>query len=191
MVIVLITLLASNVWAEKYAVLITGDYAAEGIKSEEMWNAGEGKDPEYGFDEFWNDTYLMWEMLREKGYSDENIFVLFAGGQDFQPLWMNDRYLVPENLAPMTDYAADLASVNNVLDGLGTGSGGFPQLQGDDFLFVWTFDHGGGGQDAYLCLMYGEHIWDYEFAALTDQINCQKKVFWMQQFIQLILILFS
>jgi hypothetical protein len=69
---------------EKYAVLITGDYAATsyGVPLSDQWNGGQGKST-YGFDEFWNDTFLMWEMLQEKGYSQDNIIVLFADGNDF------------------------------------------------------------------------------------------------------------
>ncbi len=53
---------------EKYAVLITGDYAATGIPASEQWNHGQDRGVN-GFDEFWNDTFLMWEMLQDKGYS--------------------------------------------------------------------------------------------------------------------------
>ncbi len=67
---------------EKYAVLITGDYAATGIPTNEQWNQGQDRGGN-GFDEFWNDTFLMWEMLQEKGYSPENIYVLFADGNDY------------------------------------------------------------------------------------------------------------
>jgi hypothetical protein len=75
----------------------------------------------------------------DKGYSDENIFILFAGGEDFQPFWIAGRYTVP-GTEPMTDYPADIASVNNVFTGLANGTGGFPQLQEDDFLFCCTFE---------------------------------------------------
>jgi hypothetical protein len=134
----------------------------------------------------------MWEMLVfEKGYSDENVFVLFAGGLDYPhdpdancPSWWDDRYdpraIHPDIIDPLdghiTDYAANIENVNNVFTNLAN------TANEDDFLFVWTFDHGGwDGEHAYLCLIHGEYMWDYEFAALTDQINCHKKVFWMQQ----------
>lgn len=46
---------------EKYAVLITGDYAATSyVPLSDQWNGGQGKST-YGFDEFWNDTFLMWD----------------------------------------------------------------------------------------------------------------------------------
>ena len=176
--------------AEKYAVLITGDYADERGDFEGSWAISNNLQftENDRMEEFWHDTYLMWEMLIEKGYTNENIYVLFADGVDFQPTWIDNRYSPQQqypNLFPnpgdqLTNYPADIASVNNVFTGLANGTGGLPQLQEDDFLFCWTFDHGGGGQVANLGLIDGV-IWDYEFAALTDQINCQKKVFWMQQ----------
>ena len=96
--------------AEKYAVLITGDYADERGDFEGSWAISNNLDftENDRMEEFWHDTFLMWEMLLDKGYSDNNIFVLFAGGQDFQPQWIlnGGRYVVPDSLAPMTDYAA-------------------------------------------------------------------------------------
>jgi hypothetical protein len=188
MILIGLILISSMLFsAEKYAVLITGDYADERGNFEGSWAISNNLSftENDRMEEFWHDTFLMWEMLIDKGYSDDNIYILFADGVDFQPQWILDdeRYVVPADLAPMTDYPADIASVNNVFNGLANGTGGFPQLQDDDFLFCWTFDHGGpwgGGQDVYLCLIDGV-IWDYDFADLTDQIICQKKVFWMQQ----------
>ena len=76
LVVALIAIVGIGNAQEKYAVLITGDYAAEGIPIEEQWGQG---DTDAAKVEFWYDTYLMWEMLvYEKGYSNENVFVLFA-----------------------------------------------------------------------------------------------------------------
>ena len=66
--------------AEKYAVLIAGDYYSS--------QQGASTEPQK---EFWYDTFLMWEMLVTKmGYSHENIHVLFADGIDF---WKVDGVL--------------------------------------------------------------------------------------------------
>ena len=68
---------------KKYAVLITGDYAAsQDTANPGLWNGGRWTS-DRGNDEFWNDTFLMWEMLQEKGFSQDDIYVLFAGGTDF------------------------------------------------------------------------------------------------------------
>ncbi len=72
---VLVCMTFSATAQHKYAVLITGDYAAKEpeIPLANQWNQGQGRGP-LGMMEFWNDTYLMWEMLQAKGYSRENIF---------------------------------------------------------------------------------------------------------------------
>ena len=111
---------------EKYAVLITGDYAATSysVPLADQWNDGQGKG-DYGFDEFWNDTFLLWEMLQKKGYSQDNIFVLFAGGNDFTFPEQDIRYK-PGQGVTVTDYSASIANVNLVFNGLANGTGGFP-----------------------------------------------------------------
>lgn len=179
-----LSLTATSFAQQKYAVLITGDYAAgkkKDVPDDDLWNGGIGGN--FDFDEFWNDTYLMWEMLQAKGYAKENIFVLFAGGQDFYISNPNvaSRYRPVNPTVIVTDYPATISNVNTVFNGLRYGSGGFPQVTADDFLFVWVFDHGGafaGHQGFYLIdgLMLDE-----EFAALVNPIPANKKVYWMQQ----------
>lgn len=165
---------------EKYAVLITGPYLVEGIHPEEQWNNGEGKGPDELYYEFWNDTYLMWEMLVTKlGYSDENVFVLFADGIDFpvsHPC-VNIRYSAEKySLDHITDYSAYIANVQAVFNGLRTGLNGFPLVTENDFLFVWTFDHGNGsGGNSSLLLMDGS-MSDDAFAALVNPIPATKEV---------------
>lgn len=171
--------------AEKYAVLITGDYADERGNFEGSWAVANGNDVTRSpMEEFWNDTFLMWELLINKGYSNENIFVLFADGQDFVTDYIIEggRYVVPDDVNSLTDYEANLANVEMVLQGLANGTGGFPQLQEDDFLTIWTFDHGSiHDNHTWLCLMGSDEISDEVFGDLVNQINCQKKVIFMQQ----------
>ncbi len=174
---------------EKYAVLITGDLAAKNIPIELQWNNGKDSLVEA----FWHDTYLMWEMLIKpidqggKGFSDKNVIVLFADGIDYPNTeagdWVDGRYRPEQHdYDHITDYAADSANVDSVFQGLANGKNGFPQLTEDDFLVVWTFDHGWhSGGNSFLCLLNNEKLWDYELAALTDRIICNKKVFLMQQ----------
>ncbi|MEA1973516.1 MAG: right-handed parallel beta-helix repeat-containing protein, partial [Candidatus Cloacimonadota bacterium] len=55
-------------------------------------------------------------------------------------------------------------------------------LQNDDFLTIWTFDHGSiHDNHTWLCLMGSDEISDEAFGDLVNQINCQKKVIFMQQ----------
>ncbi len=159
---------------EKYAVLITGDYAGYNIDEKSLWPGGVGK--AQGSDEFWFDTYLMWETLINKGYDNDHIFVLFADGEDFTFTGIDQQYVAPDIYAPLTDYKATKANVQSVFNGLAD------IMNSVDFLVVWTFDHGKNENgNSCLKLMDGETLWDYELAALTNQINCYKKVFLMQQ----------
>jgi len=169
--------------AEKYAVLITGDYA---VKDKGNF----GSNP---YRAFWDDTFLMWKTLMDKGYKNENIFVLFAGGTDF-PLtpqggfvditYRAESYDIDPRIDYITDYSATKANVQAV----------FSQLQSksttDDFLFVWTFDHG-SAYDAYgnpvgdyninpgvnsaINLLNNEVLMDYELKAMVDPIMSIKK----------------
>lgn len=58
---------------EKYAILINR-YTPYDTDSELSYSFN--LSGEYAY-EFWNDIYLMWEMLFEKGFEDDNIFVCF------------------------------------------------------------------------------------------------------------------
>ena len=158
----------------KYAVLISGDRA------------------ESGYDEFWNDVVLIREMLLANNFEDQNIFILYADGNDFvnanrtyaryDPVAIN-RSPRAHRPASFTDYPATKAEVQAVFDGLANGDNnrGIPKMTENDFLFVWTFDHGGiiGGHST-LCL-WGIDIRDDEFANAVDAIPCRYRVFCMQQ----------
>ncbi len=168
------------------AILITGDTPTTGSYSPKNWNDGVGINGYGGFDEFWNDTYLMWEMLYKYGFKDENIYVLYGDGDDYFD--RGDRYNVtlnfPGEFTEITDYAATVASVNNIFSWLKNGNSnrGIPEMAENDFLFIWTFDHGGsaGNNNSILYLMDGS-ISDVSFASLADQLDYDKRVVWMQQ----------
>ena len=172
---------------EKYAVLICGDKPVEEITYATA-TSGWGDPGDEIKNEFWNDTFLMWEMLvYEKGYYKENVYVLYYDGVDYNDPLLADRYnaeVIHYGDHPVTDYIANKTNLEMVFDGLATGTNGFPLVTEDDFLFVWTFGHGGPGGDPELgnaLLLYGGEILDTEFAAYTNAINANKKVFWMQQ----------
>lgn len=163
--------------ATNYAVLIEGDSPID-------------------YDEFWNDTFLMYEILIDNGFDPDNIFVLYYNGTDHASA--NPRYQPgsPENshiVGPITDYAATIANVTLVFNGLANGDAlnGIPQMTGNDFLFVWTFDHGSfddtntnweqeDDEPSILCLM-GSYIDSTTFASLVNSISYSRRVFVMQQ----------
>jgi len=175
---------------KKYAVIITGDSPGDGYQ-------GQFANPNSDYDEFWNDTYLMWEMLVTKfGFDDSKVFVLYAGGQDqnIANPTIASRYTVSNannlmgwNLPKITDYPASLTNVQNVLGGLQSGSNGMPQVLGDDFLFVFTFGHGHftslSGTPPFngvLELLGDDVITVTELSGLINNIPANKRLIWMQ-----------
>ena len=175
---------------QKYAVLIGGDPSATNIPAQSQWNAGQNMGLN-GFDEFWNDTYLMWEILySKKGYSNNNIFVLFNDGIDYNPQWLDDRYksFPSYNIPQITDYSASKANIQSVFSSLAT------TVTDDDFLYVWIMSHGWNDDDTqngiYHSWVYLQghnpanpnagKLYDYELKTLLDAIPALKKVVFIQ-----------
>ena len=145
---------------KRYAVLICGDLAEN--------FAGEC---------FWNDTVWMYKALLNNGYQPENIFVLYGDGIDYASA--NAKYRHPSTV---TDFPASPTWVNKVFDGLknGDAANSLPKLDSNDTLFVWTFDHGGGGMSATLNLRGGS-ITDTDFATKLNAIPYASRAIFMQQ----------
>jgi len=98
------------------------------------------------YDAYWNDTYLMWEILYEDtimGWPNDNIHVLFGEGDDWPT--ENTRYQAPWPLTHITDRAAYHDDVDDIFNDLAYGddSAGIVAMDSTDNLFCWTFDHGG------------------------------------------------
>ena len=161
----------------KFAVLITGDYAAVGIPEQDRWNRDDDKNrrPEK---EFWHDTFLMWKMLQFKGFDRDNIFVLFADGVDY--VSDNPLYQPPVGVT-VTNDSATIRKVTDLFEDLRYGSNGRPRLTEDDFLFVWVFDHGKeeGGQSFFFLL--DGLMSDTDFSSMLNVIPAHRKAYWMQQ----------
>ncbi len=172
----------------KYAVLIGGDPDAVNVPAGDIWNNGQDTGP-YGYDEFWNDTYLLWEMLYDKkDYTNENIYVLFNDGIDYTFHEQDDRYKSLPNygIYEITDYSATKSNIQAVFDDLAT------TITQDDFLFVWIMSHGGKtipgeNSDSYIYLHGYDTInpnegrlFDYELQDMLDDINANRKVIFVQ-----------
>ena len=160
---------------EKYAVLITGDQMANGIPAAEQWNNGQGGSFQYGFDEFWNDTYLFWEMLTKeeggKGYTNENVHVLFADGNDFTFDEQDDRYKASlHGLEFITDNNSNKQTIIDLFHDLAN------TITEDDYLFVWVMSHGGTNDGGSYFYSYdGMKIYDSELATWLGGIAAHKK----------------
>jgi|GEM_PF-1255498 len=155
--------------AEKYAILIAGDYTASGIPVEKQWNDGLGDNTE-----FWNDLYLQWEMLYQKGYSKENIKVLFAHGTDLWDVYgfgyIDERYRAEHitDIAGETivNYSVTTTGLDNAISEISSTS--------DDFLYVWVMSHGGTPTQSSLCFLDAE-LTAEEFATKIKEIPAHKK----------------
>ena len=182
--------------ANDNVVVICGDTPSGGSKSEKSWK--DPDDPKRAYDEFWNDTYLMWELAyvkggfpeRKAGASEDHIHVLYGYGSDFisgsyryRPSW------VSEDINSVTDYSAYYGDVANIFDWLANGHDFedwyLPAMSNYDELFTWTFNHGdsatvNGVYHVYLWLM-DRRMREDDFSNKVNQINHWRRVFWMQQ----------
>lgn len=192
-VLALVGLNSAVMAQQKYALLIAGDYHPDSeipleIPLNHQWNNGNDLDPEKGWDEFWNDTYLMWELLYDDpitGYSNDNIEVLFAQGVDYSITfpYQDGRYKSWDNfqIPSITDGAATKANVEAALDELAG-------INEEDYLFIWIMSNGGNTDPADNVWSYvylwgydpvnpnAGRLYDYELKAKLDLIPAHKKV---------------
>ncbi|MFZ0456054.1 MAG: T9SS type A sorting domain-containing protein [Ignavibacteriaceae bacterium] len=177
-VIAVILFSSLNFAQQYYAVLITGDTPEGYANSPKTYNGGGMYS---GFDEFWNDTYLMWKLLHDNGFDADHIYTLYGNGNDYPS--PNPRYQ-PGTGQQITKFSAYYSDVQNIFTWLANGNTehNIPKMTSNDVLFIWTFDHGttAGNNVSALCLMDGV-IWDYDFASYVNQIACQKRIILMQQ----------
>lgn len=186
MVLALIGLNCAMLAQQKYALLIAGDYKpGTEIPAIHKWNNGQAMDPVKGWDEFWNDTYLMWELLYDDpitNYTNENINVLFAVGVDYTTTFpdYHGRYNPLQTHGfNITDGSATKANVMAALDNLAN-------IQEEDYLFVWIMSNGGNTTSPVNSYVYlwgydpgnpnAGRLYDYELKAKLDLIPAHKKV---------------
>lgn len=118
------------------------------------------------YNAFWNDTYLMWELLwyyqkfslfeySNNKYRDR-IFILYGDGSDYftiNPRYKGERHDEHGWETPyfITDYKADNQHLDTVVYELSEGyefwidTIGYIEVDSmgeDDYLYFWTFDHG-------------------------------------------------
>ncbi len=184
-VLILLSILnVTNISAKNYAIIITGETPdGSSLCPHKTWG---GPNAQGIYDSFWNDTYLMWETLYKLGFENQNIFVLYGDGTDYQSDYSRyqPQFNFDELTGDITDFPATLTSVCELFEGLknGNASLGIPQMTSDDFLFVYTFDHGGTiGNCSILCLMDGFYITAGQFARYADDLQYSKRVVFMQQ----------
>jgi subtilisin-like proprotein convertase family protein len=146
---------------EHYAVIIEGDVPAGA-----------------SYSEFWSDPVRMFRILLEYGYHEDNIHVLYGEGTD------ETDFACEYYREEMVDFPAYQQDVRDLFTWMRDGNPeqGIAKLTDQDFIYLFTFDHGGssGGCDATLCLMDG-CMPDTEFASYFNQIPYKHRGIMMQQ----------
>ena len=110
---------------------------------------------------FWYNMYLQYMILQEEGYADDDIYVLYGLGTDFNS--SHTCYQPPE---PVTDYAVNRANIQCVFSTLAD------IMTADDFLYVWWMGHGSpsGGNLRMHISTNQEVVWDYEMEDWVGEI---------------------
>lgn len=152
---------------QKYAILISGGAATV---DDAMYHS-----------EYWYDLFIMYRMLIDRGYTHNNIFVLYGNGADFASA--HAAYQTGAafpGVAQITDFPNAKANINNIFTWLAAGNPaqGVPQIQPGDTLFYWWMGHGNwDGDDASGNHLYhasiqntAEQVTDAEFSANFAQL---------------------
>ncbi len=146
-----------------YAVIVEGDIPAGA-----------------SYSEFWSDPVRMYRMLLEFGYQASNVHVLYGYGND-EADFACEYYREPG----MVDFPANQQNVRDLFTWMkdGNAAQGIEQVDDQDFIFLFTFDHGSdmpGDCAASLGLMDGA-MPDSEFANYFNQIPYKHRGIMMQQ----------
>ncbi|MBN1879864.1 caspase family protein [bacterium] len=128
---------------------------------------------------YWNDCSSIYKTLVDTyGYLDENIIVAISDGTNPAPDQSNGGNSDPDLDGDGDDdimYSCIRTNLNTIFSNLAS------TLDSSDTLFIFTTDHGNGqsgvpGQPTSMNLWNSEEIWDYEFAALLEPIQCREMI---------------
>ena len=159
LVLVLALLLIFSGCATKHAVLISANnVTADDVGYHSVW---------------WYDLFQQYQMLRDNGFKDENIYVLYGNGADFNT--PHPQYNATTQYGhAITDMAANKANVQAVFNNIKN------KVKSRDFLYVWWMGHGGGGGADFCSLTMqlshtGETVTDVEFSNYMNVIGSYRK----------------
>ena len=128
---------------------------------------------------YWNDCSNIYKTLVDTyGYLDENIIVAISDGTNPAPDQSNGGNSDPDLDGDGDDdtmYSCIRTNLTTIFANLAS------TLDSSDTLFIFTTDHGNGqygtpGQPTSMNLWNSEEIWDYEFAALLEPIECREMI---------------
>lgn len=151
--------LAGSGCAHKYAVLISANKTtADDVPIHSEW---------------WYDLMLQYKALKDAGFDDDKIVVLYGDGTDFATA--RAPYDAKKVFGhSITSMAVSKANVQKALADLGA------KVTDKDYLYVWWMGHGGGGGPSGCSLSMvisntGEIVTDAEFATYVAAVPKYKK----------------
>jgi len=157
--ITLFVLIVCLTGCAKYGVLIsTNEVIADDVAYHSEW---------------WYDLILQYQMLRQNGFKDENIYVLYGDGTDFNTshCFYNSNAIFGNSV---TDMPVNKANIQQIFNTLST------KISRFDHLYIWWMGHGGGSGPGQCNLSMqisntGEHVTDAEFKSYIDNVNSYRK----------------
>lgn len=109
--------------ARKYAVLIsTNEVTLDNVSYHSEW---------------WYDLFLQYRMLKDNGFKDDKIYILYGSGNDFNTVHANYNATSVFGHA-ITDMAVNKANIQSVFNTLGS------KVKTRDHFYVWWMGHGNG-----------------------------------------------
>lgn len=145
--------------AHKYAVLVsTNEVTSDNVSYHSEW---------------WYDLFLQYSMLRDNGFKDDKIYVLYGDGADFNTVHA-DYNATTQYGHSITDMPVNKANVQSVFNTLNS------KVKSRDHLYVWWMGHGGGSGPGSCNLSMaisntGESVTDTELASYINNVSNYKK----------------
>jgi len=144
--ITLFLLVNTGIAQKKYAILFGGEDNGDPNNPMLMFKSGQSFNQQ---EAVWNDTYLMWELLINKGFENDNIYVLYQIGIDLPRTLMTvqARYdplqvypeIVPNPASMITDKPATEKYLTEILNNLKKGKNKAQKLGPTDSLYIWFY----------------------------------------------------
>lgn len=144
---------------EKYAVLISTNQVTD--------------DDSMIHSEWWYDLVLQYKMLKENGFKDDKIYVLYGNGTDFDTAHPEYNSITQFGHT-ITDMAVNKANIQSIFNTLNC------KVKKGDFLYVWWMGHGGSsGPDWCNLSMFisntGEVVTDTELSTYINNVSKYRK----------------
>jgi glycosylphosphatidylinositol transamidase (GPIT) subunit GPI8 len=145
--------------AQKYAVLIsTNQVTADDVAYHSEW---------------WYDLFLHYKMLKENGFNDDKIYVLYGNGADFNTIH-GDYNSITQFGHSITDMAVNKSNIQSVFNTMNS------KVKSKDYLYVWWMGHGGGSGPGSCNLTMsisntGETVTDTELTGYINSVLNYKK----------------